>query len=121
MIDLEAVTRKVIDIVRSATSIKVKAGWISPEDTFPIITVYSLGQRPERILMPNVGIYRFTYQIDVWHNSMVECDRAAKAIINKFIDAYKTESWFSLNFSMNDLQEEGIFRKAIRVDFGAVG
>jgi hypothetical protein len=52
---------------------------------------------------------------------MAECDRAAKAIVNKFIDAYKTESWFGLNFSINDLQEEGVYRKAIRVDFGAVG
>jgi hypothetical protein len=121
LIDLEIVTKKIISIVQEATGIKVKAGWLTQEDTFPIITVYSLGQRPEAILMPNVGIYRFTYQIDVWHNSMVECDRAAREIINKFVDAYKIENWFGLNFSINDLQEEGVFRKAIRVDFGAVG
>jgi hypothetical protein len=121
LIDFETVTKKIINIVKGATGIQVKIGWLTQADTFPIITIYSLGQRPEAILMPNVGIYRFTYQIDVWHKSMVECDRAAKAIVNKFVDAYKTENWFGLNFSINDLQEEGVYRKAIRVDFGAVG
>ena len=121
MIDLETVTRKIISIVKSATNIKVKAGWITQEDTFPIITVYALGQRPEKILAASVAIYRFTYQIDIWHNSMLECDKVAKDIIDKFIDSYKYESWFSLNFIISDLQEEGVFRKVIRVEFGAIG
>jgi hypothetical protein len=121
LIDLETVTSKIINIVKAATDIKVKAGWITQEDTFPIITIYALGQRPEKILAASVAIYRFTYQIDVWHNTMLECDRVAKSIINKFIDSYKTENWFGLNFIISDLQEEGVFRKVIRVEFGAVG
>jgi hypothetical protein len=121
LIDLERVTQKVIEIIKMSTDVKVKAGWITQEDTFPIVTVYALGQRPEKILAPSAAIYRFTYQIDVWHHSMLECDRAAKGIIDRFIDIYKGENWFGLNFIISDLQEEGIFRKAIRVEFGAIG
>jgi len=120
LIDIEDITKKVIEIVKRATNIRTKTGWVTQEDSFPLITIFALGQRPEKIL-GEVAIYRFTYQIDVWHNSMLECDREAKKIIDSFINCYKTENWFSLNFVISDFQEEGVFRKIIRVEFGAIG
>jgi hypothetical protein len=120
LIDIEKLTGRIVELAK-ASGLRVKAGWITQEDTFPIVTIYALAQRPEKILTGGAAIYRFTYQIDVWHHSMLECDRAAKNIVNAFIDAYKAENWFSLNFIISDFQEEGVFRKIIRVEFGAVG
>jgi len=122
MIDLAQLTEEVIGLVKNAVDVRVKAGWIGPADTPPLVTILVSGHVISPIFSPApIAQYEVGYQIDVWHSSMREADQLATKIIRAFVDAIRTRNWFALWYRVRDIQEEGVFRKMIDLSFRVIG
>lgn len=121
MIRISDITSEIIAIIQSATKIKVKTGWLSQEDVFPIVTIVPNEYRVEWILQSEVARYFFSYEVSVWSKTLKETDEEANNIVDKFAQTIRGKNWFSFRIILRNIQEEGIYRKILMIEFGVVG
>ncbi|MEM4591758.1 MAG: hypothetical protein QW555_08020 [Nitrososphaerota archaeon] len=121
MIRITDITSEVISIIQSATRIKVKTGWLTQEDIFPVITIAPNEYRVEWILQSEMARYFFSYEVSIWSKTLRETDEEANNIIDKFAQVLRGKHWFSFRIILRDMREGGIYRKVLIIEFGVVG
>jgi len=122
MIDLNQLTQEVINLVKNAVNVRVKAGWIAANDSIPLVTILASGHIISPIYSPSkIARYEVGFQIDVWHGTMREADQITTKIIQAFVEALPAKCWYGLRYRVRDIQEEGAFRKMIDLSFKVIG
>jgi hypothetical protein len=105
-------------IIKDATKIPVKVGWISPNDTIPLITIMHMGGGAEIMALTEKTLRTYEFQIDIWHKSAKSRDQAYEQILDALLknwkNHYQSYGWWSVNiYRTIDIEEEGVFRKTM--------
>ncbi|MEM2257819.1 MAG: hypothetical protein QXU87_03995 [Candidatus Caldarchaeum sp.] len=121
MILLVDIVETLYNLLRDATGVRVKAAWLSPGDTAPLVTVLMEDATIKQIGMSSMMLYELRFQIDIWATSAKERDTLFDKI-HSHIMSSAPSMWFDIVVtSLNDLEEEGIFRKIIMLRFRVAG
>lgn len=123
MIALNDVVSALVEEVGAATGLRVRVGWISEQDVYPLATILMLDAGVELAsLEPKRFIYRLRFQIDIWHGSAEECDRLATLIASRLVEAARARGWMGMRIeSMRDIPSERVFRKTLEVRLSLIG
>lgn len=116
---LQDVVENLLSLLKSATGVPVKYGWISSESP-PLITVMQSGGGSEVLGASSIELRRYDFQVDVWARSARERDAIAEKILREFVgnwrEKYLRHGWFSaFAYAMRDVEEEGAHRKIINI------
>jgi len=112
--------------LQNATKLRVKAGWISPGDTIPLVTLLMHDSELRVIGMSGMLLYDLRFQIDIWHQSAKERDKIFDYILQYFDQNKNTfhsnYGWFDIKFTgVTDIEEEGAHRKIILLRVKVMG
>lgn len=123
MIEISQVVSALVEELRAATGLRVRVGWRTEQDAYPLVTLLMLDAGVEWAnLEYRRFIYRLRFQIDLWHGSAEECDRLATRVAARLIDASIARGWMGLRVeSMRDIPSEEVFRKTVEVSFSLIG
>ncbi|MEM0445555.1 MAG: hypothetical protein QXM16_07745 [Nitrososphaerota archaeon] len=120
--ELSGIVSALLEELGSATGLRVRAGWVTEQDTYPLVT---LVMSEATVRWANIElsrfIYRLRFQVDIWHGSAEECDRLASRAAARLIDASRRRGWMGLRIeAIRDIPADGVHRKMIEVSFLAV-
>ncbi len=121
--DLSGLVRELLEEVSASTGARARLGWPSGAEAYPLVTLLMVGASVEKADVEHTRfIYRLSFQIDIWHLSAEECDRAASRLIEGLTGAAGRRGWFLFRVeSMRDVPEEEVYRKTVEVSFMVVG
>lgn len=115
---LRSVLEGLTEVLRASAGIPVKTGWISPNDSVPLITIVQNGGSVEVLGLSNLAMSVYEFQIDIWARSSRERDeifeKIVDAILKDWEHNYRRGGWWSLTFyRVLDIEEGGVYRKTI--------
>jgi hypothetical protein len=125
--------KQIVDVINAliaelekAVDLRVKAGWIGPGDTIPLITLLMHDSELRPIDMSGMLLYDLRFQVDIWHSSAKERDKVFDSILQHFDQNkdtfHSSYGWFDIRFmGITDVEEEGAHRKIILLRMRVMG
>ena len=121
---LSNTVEELVRLLREATRVRVKVGWITSSEPPPVVTVVMqdssakpLDQSGSKLL------YELRFQLDIWHNSPKERDKVLDKIIQMIESGdVKRLGWFGVKVDgITDVEEEGVYRKLMIISLKTLG
>jgi len=115
---LTSVVENLVRIMREATGLPVKVGWIGPNDTIPHVTIMHMGGGAEIMALTEKTLRTYEFQVDIWHKSAKARDetyeRIVDALLRNWRQRYQDHGWWAARiYRTIDVEEEGVYRKSM--------
>ena len=115
---LTSVVENLSAVIKAATDLPVKVGWIGPNDSIPLITIMHQGGGAEVMAKTERTLRVYEFQIDIWHRSAKARDEAYEKIVESLLGNwqahYRNYGWWAATiYRTLDIEEEGVYRKTM--------